>query len=71
MERQYVDSSMITRVDYDSNSGTLEIEFKNGGAVWQYYDVQESIYYELISASSIGKYFINNIKGQYSENRVG
>lgn len=71
MERQYVDSSMITSIGYDTNSATLEIEFKNGGAIWQYYDVQESIYYELISASSIGKYFLSNIKGQYSENRVG
>ncbi|MFA7419459.1 MAG: KTSC domain-containing protein [Melioribacteraceae bacterium] len=71
MERQYVDSSMVASVGYESNTATLEIEFKNGGAIWQYYDVPESNYYELISASSIGKYFLNNIKGQYSENRIG
>ncbi|MBU2492663.1 MAG: KTSC domain-containing protein [Bacteroidetes bacterium] len=71
MERQYVDSSMIATVGYDSNIAILEVEFKNGGAVWQYYDVPENIYYELMSASSVGKYFYGNIKGQYSENRVG
>jgi hypothetical protein len=71
MERQYVESSMIASIGYDSDIATLEVEFKNGGAIWQYFDVQENIYYELISASSVGKYFINNIKGQYLENRVG
>jgi len=71
MDRQYVDSSMITSVGYDSNSGTLEVEFKNGGAIWQYYDVQESTYNEFISSGSLGKYFLANIKGQYTENRVG
>ncbi|MBK8943671.1 MAG: KTSC domain-containing protein [Ignavibacteriae bacterium] len=71
MDREYVDSSMITSVGYDSNSGTLELEFKNGGAIWQYYDVQESTYYEFMSSGSLGKYFLANIKGQYTENRVG
>ena len=32
MDRQYVDSTMIIGIGYDSNTGTLEIEFKNSGA---------------------------------------
>ena len=70
MERQYVDSSMIKSIGYDSNSATLEIEFKNGGAIWQYYDVPEYVYNELMIPSH-GKYFLQNIKCQYSENKVG
>ena len=70
MERQYVDSSLATSVGYDANTSTLEIEFKKNGAIWQYYDVPESKYYEMMSGS-IGKYFQSNIKGHYAEAQVG
>jgi len=70
MEREYVQSSNLKSIGYDSNSSTLEVEF-NSGAIWQYYDVLESTYYELKSASSIGKYFSTNIKGLYSASQVG
>jgi hypothetical protein len=70
MDREYVESSMITSFGFDSTSSTLEVEFKKG-AVWQYYDVSESVYYEMKSASSCGKFFLANIKGQYAEFQVG
>ncbi len=68
MEREYVDSSMIRSFGFEIS--TLEIEFKSG-AVWQYFDVPESVYYEMKAASSCGKFFLANIKGQYSESQVG
>ncbi len=70
MERQYVVSTLATSVGYDSTTSTLEIEFKSTGAIWQYYDVPENIYHEMMSGS-IGKYFHANIKGQYAESQVG
>ena len=70
MERQYVDSTLATSIGYDSSTSTLEIEFKSGGSVWQYYDVPESTYNEMMSGS-VGKYFHSNIKGQYTEAQVG
>lgn len=70
MNREYVESSMITSFGFDSSISTLEVEFKSG-AVWQYYDVPESVYYEMKSSSSCGKFFHANIKGQYSESQVG
>ncbi|MBI2519491.1 MAG: KTSC domain-containing protein [Bdellovibrio sp.] len=70
MERQAVNSSMIASVGYDSSTSTLEIEFKKNGAVWQYFDVSESVYYEMMSGS-IGKNFLAMIKGQYVESQVG
>jgi KTSC domain len=70
MVRQYVESTLAASVGYDPNSSILEIEFKSNGAVWQYYDVPEIVYNELISGS-IGKYFHSNIKGQYTESQVG
>lgn len=70
MEREYVQSSNIRSIGYDPSTATLEVEF-NSGAIWQYSDVLESTYYEMKSASSIGKFFNSNIKGQYSESQVG
>ena len=70
MDRENVQSSNLKSIGYDSNSSTLEVEF-NSGVIWQYYDVLESTYYELKSASSIGKYFNANIKGSHSETQVG
>jgi hypothetical protein len=69
MERQNVNSSMATSVGYDSTTSTLEIEFK-AGEIWQYFDVPENVYNEMMSGS-IGKYFLANIKNQYRESRVG
>lgn len=64
MKRQSVSSSNITSVGYDSESHTLEIEFHSGG-VYQYFDVPQSTYDELMHASSHGSYFYRYIKDQY------
>ncbi len=71
MERNYIDSSMITSMGYDSSLGILEIEFKTNAAVWQYSDVPEYVWYEMQSTESVGKYFHANIRAQYAESRVG
>ncbi len=68
MEREYVESSMITSIGYDNS--ILEIEFKSNGQVWQYFDVPEYVYHEMMAADSHGKYFHKNIKGHYMESRV-
>ncbi len=70
MDRQFIESKMIKSIGYDAQSSTLEIEF-NTGAVWQYFDFQESLWYEFESSESKGKFFHREIKNQYSESRVG
>jgi hypothetical protein len=70
MEREYVESTIIKSFGFENSSSTLEIEFNNG-AVWQYYDVPESLFYEMKSAGSCGKFFNASIKGQYTESQVG
>ncbi len=70
MERQNVTSSMIRSIGYDFDNQILEIEF-NSGAIWQYYDFPEYLWYEYESSDSKGKFFHREIKGQYSESRVG
>lgn len=61
MERQYVSSSNIASIGYDNENMVLEIEFLSG-AVYQYYDVPQSIYDGLMAADSHGKYLAAYIK---------
>jgi hypothetical protein len=70
MERESVESSNIASLGYDAEASILEVEF-HSGAVWQYYDVPENIYYDMKNFGSLGKFFNTNIKGQYTESRVG
>lgn len=69
MNRQPVSSSNIASIGYDANSQTLEIEFLNGG-VYQYFDVPQHVYEELMGPGSKGKYLAVNIKGYYRYSRV-
>jgi hypothetical protein len=69
MDRHAVESSMALSIGYEPITRTLEIEFRSG-EVWQYCDVPEKVYYEMIG-TSIGKYFQENIKNQYIDKRVG
>jgi len=71
MERNYVESKAITSIGYDTDNAILEIEFKSNGApVWQYYDVPQYVYDEMMCAESQGTYFHANIRGKYTESRV-
>lgn len=71
MERKYIDSSMIVSMGYDFQQSVLEVEFKTNGQIWQYFDVPEYLWYEMESALSAGKFFNSNIRGAYTENRIG
>ena len=46
----------MNSVGYDIESRILEIEF-TGGVIYQYFDVPEDIYLDLMSAESKGRYF--------------
>jgi hypothetical protein len=69
MKRTHVESSNIESIGYDSKSQTLEIEFLNG-TIYQYFDVPEGVFGELMSADSHGKYLSANIKGVYRYSKV-
>jgi hypothetical protein len=70
MLRTPVNSSNLVSIGYDAERKVLEIEF-NTGSVYQYNGVPESVYRGLMSASSHGQYFDQEIKkGGYSFNRV-
>lgn len=69
MNRQQVISSNIRSVGYDGESRTLEIEFHTGG-IYQYFDVPESVYKSLMSASSLGSYFYRYIRDRYRWTKI-
>ena len=69
MDRQIVSSSNIVSVGYDAASETLEVEFQNG-SVYQYYNVGQNTYDELMTAQSKGKFIAYQIKNAFPYSRV-
>lgn len=64
MYRENVKSSNIASIGYEEEVQTLEIEFINGD-IYQYFDVPRSVYQELMSSASHGRYLNQYIKGTY------
>jgi ATP-dependent DNA helicase RecG len=64
IKRIPVASSNIASVGYDAEKKLLEIEFHHG-AIYQYFDVPEKVYEELMSSPSQGAYFKNEIKSKF------
>ncbi|WP_445957700.1 KTSC domain-containing protein [Yeosuana sp.] len=64
IKRIPVASSNIASIGYDKKAHILEIEFHHG-AIYQYVDVPEKVYEELMSSPSQGAYFMNELKGKF------
>jgi len=64
MDRILVNSSNLVTVGYDATAQVLEVEFQSG-RVYQYLDVPESVYQDLMTASSKGEYFHDNILKEF------
>jgi len=69
MERNYVASSNIASIGYDEPSQTLEVEFLNG-SVYQYYNVPQGLYEQLMQEGSKGRFLNTYIKNAYPYSRV-
>lgn len=69
MQRLPVTSSNVASVGFDPSSGVLEVEFR-GGAVYQYFDVPEQVYVELVSSSSVSAYFNQFVRDSYRTIRL-
>jgi hypothetical protein len=70
MNRESVASSNIASIGYDEPSQTLEVEFTNG-AIYQYYNVTQIVFEQLIQAGSKGQFLAYQIKNAYPHSRVG
>lgn len=60
-----LNSSAISRAEYDDQSQVLRIWFVNSGGPYDYYRVPRHVYDGLLRASSKGGYFAANIKDRY------
>ena len=64
-----VSSSNIAFIGYDDETQELYIRFHNDN-VYKYSDVPELVFNELRNNTSVGKYYLNNIKGKYESNKI-
>jgi hypothetical protein len=64
MNRIPVISSNLRSVGYDVSTQILEIEF-HSSRIYQYFNVPESIYNNLMVAASHGSYFYHFIRNVY------
>lgn len=62
-------STAIRKYKYNLRSKILRIWFVNGGS-YDYFDVPESIIYDLDRAPSKGRYFYYNIRTSFKFNKV-
>jgi hypothetical protein len=69
MRRKPVSSSMIASVGYAVRTRTLEIEFLSG-RIYQYFAIDRDTYDALLRAPSLGTYFNEYIKDDYSYVRL-
>jgi hypothetical protein len=70
MNRVSVESSVLASVLYMRELRLLEVEF-NSGKLYQYFDVPEQRYNELLTAESKGRYFNANIRNCFSSKQIG
>lgn len=59
-----VKSSLIEAIDYDPDTLKLTVEFKKGEK-YVYSGVSEQIWDDFRSAPSVGRFFMDNIKGNH------
>jgi KTSC domain-containing protein len=69
VDREFVASSNVRSIGYDSASNTLEVEFLNG-FVYQYYNVPSLVHEELMKSGSKGAFLNSQIKPVYPFSRV-
>lgn len=62
-------SSNIASIGYDPGTQTMEVEFTNGN-VYQYFDVPQAVYEELMRAESAGRFLNAQVKGVYRYARL-
>ena len=63
-----VKSSNILSVGYDNSTKSLYVNYKSG--IYKYDNVESSVYENLMSSDSKGRFMNENIKGNYNYSRL-
>ncbi len=69
MDLVAIDSTMLSAVGFDPDTGELEAVFVDG-AVWRYRNVPQRVYRELLAAHSAGSYVRDFVIDVYPDYRV-
>ncbi len=69
MERQFVTSTGLQSVGYDTATGILKIEFRNGG-IYRYSSISFSVYQAFMHEVLKGTFFHSQIKDRYPMTRI-
>jgi len=69
MQRTSIFSSNISSIGYDIQSAILEVEFSSG-EIYQYFNVSEYLYNNLMSASSKGQFLNDYIKYNHRYQKI-
>jgi hypothetical protein len=64
MRHKSVDSSLISSVAYDQRTSVLEIRFTNG-RLYRYLMVPRDVHTGLMSSSSKGRFFVDEIEPRF------
>jgi hypothetical protein len=66
MKKTEVESSVIGAVGH---TRVLEIQFESG-RIYQYFDVPEKVYEEMLASDSKGRYFNSHIRDKYAYQEI-
>ncbi len=62
-------STVISKFDYDITRNVLRVTFLSG-AIYEYFEVPESIFKNMKEAFSKGEFLNNNVKNRFKFNRI-
>jgi hypothetical protein len=65
----FVESSMMSRVEYDESTRELDVLFTSG-KTYRYFDVSPDLYAGLLEAESKGQFFNEEIEDIYTFSEV-
>ncbi|MCW3110572.1 MAG: hypothetical protein JWQ09_5078 [Segetibacter sp.] len=65
MERLPVESEALKSVGYDEENEIAEVEIRQTGRVYEYFNVPLEDYLSLIEANSIGEYYNKTFKPKF------
>ena len=64
-----VQSSQLAYIGYDKDTNELYVTFHNG-STYKYSNVPKEKFEDFKTATSVGKYYLVNIKGEYISTKV-
>lgn len=69
MQTKTIDSTSVAEVGYEQEENLLRVQFQNG-STYDYFDVPADVYEGILRAPSAGRFFNENVSGEFAYQRV-